>query len=969
MSLVIQTKSKPVYMKSVSLLSLLTLFFSGYTWAAETSSGRMIEEITVTAEKREATVSDTSIAITAMDQDFLEEMGIQDPDEMVMFIPAAVREDWDIKIRGVGRNFRAIGGDPGIATYYNGVYSPDFGIASTENGLYDLARVEVLRGPQGTLYGRNSVGGALNYITNGPTQHWEGELRGVLGAFNAREWFGVVSGPLIDDKLAFRMVGTVRDRDGAIEGIAGSPDILDVNDNNISLALKWDVTENIEVNLRGNDRVVDNSGDFGGDGAAIMFGEGPEGYRVMRDNSFYAFGLRLVDETFPGAFKFTHPGTGELRYGARVRPGVDPAPWPMQPNPSYMDPNVLLYDGGTKEDPNSINMDNGWSDQEFDHRAGSFDVTWVLNDNLTVKYIYGYQNFVYKYDRDDDYSSSLLSSSGTTVVEDVDSDSHELQLLWSVGDKLIGTTGFYKFKEIRLQHYGIRNRLAKGYLTNPTAYGDLLTAIHGAAAMDLTTCYDWRAVDMGVDSYGAYCGDPGIDHNYDNDTGAAYEHENRIWLDAYAVFTQVDYQFNDSWGVTLGLRWARDERIAFENRGGYSEQLAPWFNFGHFFVAPGAYPGLEQLSGLPAINLMMGNATANFLADGVTVDQDDPITPVCALTALTCDNPLRLAGIPLAWGSKLDGDGEWDDVNWRVNFNWEPTEDILIYFGATTGYRAGGFALGATDARDDARDEFGVPIPLAGQKLSDYGAEEVIAYEVGYKGMHFNSTLQVNAAAYMYDYNDYQDRVDVWDAIRQQGTDVVKNIPDIINKGFEIEFTWLPTDNLTVGGNYGYTISEYDTNFIMFNANDPRYPASMFGDTTVADGGDPSLVPLYTRNVNGMQIKGIPKNKGVIWGVYEWDTGMGIFRYRNVLSMTGEYFSHEFVREYERVPDMQRWDMRLTWTNPDQTLKVSAFIENVLDDTPVRRVGVGGEGSNWRQGGTSLYPRFFGIDATWMWGG
>ena len=169
------------------------------------------------------------------------------------------------------------------------------------------------------------------------------------------------------------------------------------------------------------------------------------------------------------------------------------------------------------------------------------------------------------------------------------------------------------------------------------------------------------------------------------------------------------------------------------------------------------------------------------------------------------------------------------------------------------------------------------------------------------------------------------------------------------------------------GGNYSYTVSEYDVEFIMMNANDPRYPQSIFGAYT-GDYGDPANIPLYVRDVNGMQIKGIPKNKGVLWGVYEWDTGVGNFRYRNMLSMTGEYFSHEFVREYDEVPDMQRWDMRLTWTNPDQSMKVSAFVENVLDDTQVRRVTVGGEGSNWRQGGTSLYPRFFGIDATWMFG-
>ena len=116
---------------------------------------RRIEEVVVTAEKIESTVSDTSISITAFSEEAIEDFGIQGADELVNYLPATTRDAFDIRIRGVGRNFRALGGDPGVATYYNGIYSPDFGIAASENGLYDLARVEVLRGPQGTLYGRN----------------------------------------------------------------------------------------------------------------------------------------------------------------------------------------------------------------------------------------------------------------------------------------------------------------------------------------------------------------------------------------------------------------------------------------------------------------------------------------------------------------------------------------------------------------------------------------------------------------------------------------------------------------------------------------------------------------------------------------------------------------------------------------------------------------------------------------------
>ncbi len=130
------------------------------------SDRRQIEEVVVTAERKESTVSDTSISITAFTGQMLEDFGIRNQEDLQKFIPAAVIEPYDMAIRGVGRNFRALGGDPGIATYLNGVYSEDFGIASTEGGLFDIERIEVLRGPQGTLYGRNAIGGASTSSTS-----------------------------------------------------------------------------------------------------------------------------------------------------------------------------------------------------------------------------------------------------------------------------------------------------------------------------------------------------------------------------------------------------------------------------------------------------------------------------------------------------------------------------------------------------------------------------------------------------------------------------------------------------------------------------------------------------------------------------------------------------------------------------------------------------------------------------------
>mgnify|MGYP005737546047 FL=1 len=104
-----------------------TLLLSGYIVSAEEDEENArdrggIDEITVTAEKRTSTVSDTSMSITAFDSSLLEDLGMQGADDLMDQLPATTRDAYDVRIRGVGRNFRALGGDPGVATYYNGVY-------------------------------------------------------------------------------------------------------------------------------------------------------------------------------------------------------------------------------------------------------------------------------------------------------------------------------------------------------------------------------------------------------------------------------------------------------------------------------------------------------------------------------------------------------------------------------------------------------------------------------------------------------------------------------------------------------------------------------------------------------------------------------------------------------------------------------------------------------------------------------
>ncbi|MBD3647599.1 MAG: TonB-dependent receptor, partial [Pseudomonadales bacterium] len=402
------------------------------------------------------------------------------------------------------------------------------------------------------------------------------------------------------------------------------------------------------------------------------------------------------------------------------------------------------------------------------------------------------------------------------------------------------------------------------------------------------------------------------------------------------------------------------------------------------------------VNALAAMNVAMGNATYSG-------HPDFPITPVCDLTSVTCAHPLRLEGIPISWGSRASARYEEDPQwSWRVNFNWEPTDNILVYFGATTGYRAGGWDLGGTDNRALVdTDGLGTCVIDGDESgcdryiLQNYEAEEIISYEVGYKGTHLDGRLQVNMALYYYDYENYQDDVERWEDSNGSFTlpnivlpdgsplgappgrgpvSVTINIPEAFNKGFEIDGMYLLTDNFTVGGNYSYTISEYSAPFTFFNENDPRYPRGVFGGDLAEN---PCNMPaeiraLYCLDADGMELQGIPKHKASLWGSYEWYLDSGTLNLLGSYAYTGEYSTNAFNRPWDWVPERHRVDARLTFREVTGRWQASLFVDNILDETYIRTADMSerltGYGSNYPQRVVALYPRYWGVELTYNFG-
>lgn len=184
-------------------------------------------EVTVTAQKREQSVQKVPAAVTAVSADTIQKLGISDTTNLQFSVPSLVSGKiagvTAVSIRGVGLNQYGATAQPGVAVHIDGVYQAR--TLSGGLGQIDLARIEVLRGPQGTLYGRNATGGAVNFITAEPTTTFGGSLLAGYAGYDEYHLNGVLNAPL-SDRVRTRLVLDYDDRrQGFTKNIVpGGPD-------------------------------------------------------------------------------------------------------------------------------------------------------------------------------------------------------------------------------------------------------------------------------------------------------------------------------------------------------------------------------------------------------------------------------------------------------------------------------------------------------------------------------------------------------------------------------------------------------------------------------------------------------------------------------------------------------------------------------------------------------------------------
>jgi iron complex outermembrane receptor protein len=218
--------------------------------ASSRSTSDAVETIYVTATRREQDVQDVPIAMDVFDSDRLRQSRVESIADL-QFLSAGLKIAGGnivrIALRGIGPNSITPTSESGVGSFLDGVFlgSP----YHQSRAFYDLERVEILRGPQGTLYGRNATVGAFNYITKAPTDVFEAGAEATLGDDDLFETTGYLSGPLVADALAARMAFRVEQHDGYAKNL-NDGQLLDAADNwSVRTRLAYEPTDTIDVDL------------------------------------------------------------------------------------------------------------------------------------------------------------------------------------------------------------------------------------------------------------------------------------------------------------------------------------------------------------------------------------------------------------------------------------------------------------------------------------------------------------------------------------------------------------------------------------------------------------------------------------------------------------------------------------------------------------------------------------------------
>jgi outer membrane receptor protein involved in Fe transport len=674
---------------------------SGPAAAPAPSQSNTIQELVVTAQRRSEAIQNVPVAVSAFSSATLKAQRLDGGNNLVLSIPNVNYSrsnfgGFNFQIRGIGEKVITSGSEAGVSINENALPLAVNHLSDTD--FYDVERVEVLRGPQGTLYGRNATGGAVNIITAKPTDTPGGSLTGEYGNFNSTKFSGFINAPL-DDQWSARLAAFYLKRDGfGTNTVTG--DKVDGRDlYSVRGTLAWKPSENFHAYLMyehyneddsrnrvGKQLCVKDPGPTSVGGAAInstaqgLLSQGCQAASLYANN---AYGSINSQGTLAGIYA---QELGLLSGDAFANNG-------------QQDHN--LHDISSAVDPHYKAKQN----------IIQLDMTWDITDNLSLESVTGYnhENNLSTEDYTRVYPATAFNATPTPgcyyciVAAETTGSTAVYPYLYNllypggvVSDPQAGTSNHVRIFD---QTDGDSNELTQEFRLSSHFNGKLNFSA-GVFASDETINTDYYvffnpltalAQLLQAGGLADYYIDPnnppssGQGHNY-------YDSRQTTRTKSLAEFGELYYQVTDDIKLTLGIRNTEDRKYADE------------------------YPiELEEQS----------NGQVGFGTLGA------------------CTGTINYAVIQQCGQSTNATTG-------RVNLDWTPhlsfTNQTLVYASYSRGYKSGGFNTPCA--------------PVAGSTGCGYSLtyqpEYIDAFEVGTKNTALGGRLVLNGDFFYYNYTGYQ---------------------------------------------------------------------------------------------------------------------------------------------------------------------------------------------------------------------
>lgn len=501
-------------------------------------SAQQLEEVIVTATKRAESVLDVPIAMTVMTGTEARMLNLNDIKDVISFTPGVSGNSKDsfldtVSVRGIRTNLFGNGADPSIGMYVNGLYQGRNG--SGVSSMFDVERSEVLRGPQGFLFARNAVSGAINVITSkASTEGLEGYAEVDVGERGVFVFEGAVNLPLTDN-LAMRIAGFHTEEDGYVENLQGSPDEIFHDNDSLRVSFRYE-TEKFTGDLI---LQYDDRKQFGS--VYRSTGTGPAFNEVL--------------PAFNGGVPFARGNDRTVNANNLTDPRDDAEIYSL----------ALLMD---------------------------YDLGWATLTSVT-----GYKDHSYEYA--EDFDGTPLNLFEYDQFQEGEYFEQELRLTSNSEGPLSWYTGASVYKEEI-------DTLAGGYQEE-----DVYCQLY----LYTSTCqeyYDDAGYDFTASTNGLI--------NDRNLTEGKYQ--------GYSAYVNLDYQINDNFDVSVGVRYSWDEK-EFDNT-------------------------------------KLADSGGSGFSGGIFVPFDTP-------------------------EGAISDTQDWNETTYRLIANWRPNEDTLVFGSITTGYKPGGF--------------------------------------------------------------------------------------------------------------------------------------------------------------------------------------------------------------------------------------------------------------------------------------